>query len=406
MTDTPQPGAQPVETAAPVAAAPGIAVDAASGTPLGTPPRTVWINAGELSGDMHGGRLLEALRRRDPALRCIGMGGPHLREAGQDAILRVEDLSVMGITEVLGYLPRILGMLRRIKAELAARRPDAVVLIDAPEFNFRIAKAAHALGIPVHYYISPKIWAWRTGRVNFIRRHIRRMICILPFEVEFYRRHGMDVDYVGNPLLDMMDWQRLDAIVPVPGRIGLMPGSRRKEIEALMPEYGKAARLLLESRPGLSFHCVRAPNVTEDALRALWPADVPLTIESPDDRYATLRTCQLLLAASGTATLETALLGVPTLVAYRVSPFSYWLGKRLVKVKWVSLPNLVLNREVFPELLQENADGAVLAHHALRWLGTPGELDRVRADLADLRRRCGPPGAADAAARIILEEMK
>lgn len=388
MPNAPRPAPRPTGTAPPA-----------------TPPRTVWINAGELSGDMHGGRLLTALRRRDPALRCIGMGGPHLRAAGQDALLRVEDLSVMGFTEVLGHLPRILGMLRRIKAELAERRPDAVVLIDAPEFNLRIARAAHALGIPVHYYISPKIWAWRTGRVAFIRRHIRRMLCILPFEVEFYRRHGMHADYVGNPLLDMMDWQRLDAIAPVPDRIGLMPGSRRKEIEALMPEYGKAARLLRQGRPGLVFHCVRAPNVAEATLRGLWPRDVPLTVVPPDDRYAALRACRMLLAASGTATLETALLGVPTLVAYRVSPFSYWLGKRLVKVRWASLPNLVLNREVFPELLQENADGAVLARHAARWLDMPHELDRVRADLADLRRRCGPPGAADTAAAIILGEM-
>lgn len=368
-------------------------------------PPVIWINAGELSGDMHGAALLEALHDMAPGMSCTGMGGPYLRAAGQSDFLRVEDLSVMGITEVLGYLPRILKMLRDIRTELARTRPDAVVLIDAPEFNFRVAKAATDLGIPVYYYISPKIWAWRTGRVEFIRRHVRRMLSILPFEVDFYRRHGMEIDYVGNPLVDMVNWPALACIEPVAGRIGLMPGSRRKEIEALMPEFGKAARLLLQRHPALSFHCMRAPSTTEGKLRSLWPADIPLGMVEPDDRYRFVRSCQMLVAASGTATLETALIGTPTLVTYRVSPFSYWLGKRLVKVRFAALPNLVLGREVFPELLQEQADGAVIAERASRWLDTPGALDAVRTELDGLRSMLGEPGAARRAARIILDDL-
>jgi len=368
-------------------------------------PPSIWINTGELSGDMHGAALLEALRALAPDVKCTGMGGPYLRAAGQQAMLRVEDLSVMGITEVIAYLPRIFSMLRDIRAELARTRPDAVVLIDAPEFNFRVAKAATDLGIPVYYYISPKIWAWRTGRVQFIKRHVRRMLSILPFEVDFYRRHGMEVDYVGNPLVDMVDWPALAAIAPVEGRIGLMPGSRRKEVESLMPAFGDAARLMLERRPGLEFHCMRAPSTTEAALRALWPQDIPLHIVAPEDRYHAVRSCQMLIAASGTATLETALIGTPTLVTYKVSPFSYWLGRKLVKVRFAALPNLVLDREVFPELLQEKATGPVIAQHAAAWLDAPEALAAVRSELDVLRTMLGEPGAAGRAARIIIDDL-
>ena len=199
----------------------------------------IWINAGELSGDMQAAALLSALREREPDLRATGMGGPNLARAGQKNLFRVEALSVMGIAEVLTALPRALRMLARIKEELAALRPDAVVLVDAPEFNFRVAKTAHGLGIPVYYFIPPKIWAWRTGRVRFLHRHVRRLFCILPFEPDFYARYGVAVDYVGNPLVDMVQWPELETLSPVSGRIGLMPGSRRKEVEASCPVSGK-----------------------------------------------------------------------------------------------------------------------------------------------------------------------
>ena len=193
--------------------------------------KTIWINAGELSGDMQAAALLTALREREPELAAIGMGGPNLARAGQKNLFRVESLSVMGIMEVLTALPRALHMLSRIKKEMARLRPDAVVLVDAPEFNFRVAKIAHGLGIPVYYFIPPKIWAWRTGRVRFLQRYVKRLFCILPFEPAFYAKHGVQVDYIGNPLVDMVNWPELKKIEPIKGRIGLMPGSRRKEVE-------------------------------------------------------------------------------------------------------------------------------------------------------------------------------
>ncbi len=365
--------------------------------------KTVWINAGELSGDMQAAALLTALRERRPGISAVGMGGPNLAAAGQRNLFRVESLSVMGIAEVLTALPRALRMLAAIKKELARLRPDAVILVDAPEFNFRVAKIAHELGIPVYYFIPPKIWAWRTGRVRFLQRYVRRLFCILPFEPEFYTSHGVEVDYIGNPLVDMVNWPERQKVAPVPGRIGLMPGSRRKEVESLLPEFGKAARILLQQGRKLEFCCLRAPNMPEEKLRALWPADLPLTFEGPDNRYESMRRCQCLLAASGTATLESALAGVPTVVGYRVAPFSALIGRLLIKVKWVSLPNLIMGRELFPELLQEQATGEAFAAQLAAWLDVPTRLEGVRAELEDLRRRCGEPGSAGRAAEKFLE---
>lgn len=364
------------------------------------PPSSLWISAGEFSGDVQGGALLRELKKLAPNLRVAGMGGDNLAAAGQENVFRVEQLSVMGAAEVLGSLPRILGLLKKTRVELAARRPDAVLLIDAPDFNFRVAKMAARLGIPVYYFIPPKIWAWRTGRVKFLRRHVRKVLSILPFEVDFYRNHGMDVAYVGNPLVDLVDRASLEAIRPVPGRIGLMPGSRKKEAETLLPAFaGMADRL--RDIPGLSFHCVRAPHFSEAYLRGLWPSAVPLIMQEPENRYAFMRTCALMVAASGTATLETGLAGTPTVVAYKMNPFSHWLGRRVVRVPWISLTNLILGREAFPEHIQADADPGPLARRVRAWLTEPEHLARVARDLDELRAVCGPPGSAARAAEAL-----
>lgn len=184
--------------------------------------KTIWINAGELSGDMQAAALLSALHKKAPALKAVGMGGPHLAAAGQANLFRTDELSVMGVAEVLTAIPRALRLLHNIRTQLTLLRPDAVVLVDAPEFNFRVAAIASKLGIPVYYFIPPKVWAWRTGRVRFLRQHVRRLFCILPFETAFYRQHGLAVDYVGNPLVDMVNWPSIRDTEPVPGRIGLM----------------------------------------------------------------------------------------------------------------------------------------------------------------------------------------
>lgn len=379
--------------------------------------RTLWINTGETSGDLHGGLLCRALAQQAPDITLVGMGGESCRAAGMDTVFDIRSLSVMGFTEVLGKLPTILGLLKDIKRELAARKPDAVVLIDAPSFNFRIARAAHELGIPVLYYISPKVWAWNTGRVKFLRRHVRRVLSILPFEVDFYRRHGMEVDYVGNPLVDAIAAELPGAVganaapaTPQQGLVGILPGSRAKEISSLVPVFGEAARLLRDrfqgdGAPDITFELVRAPSVSEERLRELWPEDVPVTVLPPENRYAAMRRWQTCFAASGTVTLETALLDVPTVVAYRLSALTFAMAKRVVKVKYVSLPNLILDDAVFPELLQSDANPRAIATAAARWLADPAQALAVKNRLADLRTLLGDPGAPERAAGIILASL-
>jgi len=242
--------------------------------------------------------------------------------------------------------------------------------------------------------------------VAFIKRYVQRMLCIFPFEVDFYQRHGVEVDYVGNPLADGIDWERMSSI-PVDSRcVGLLPGSRRKEIQALLPEFALAARMMLARRPELRFILLRAPGITEQAIRKLWPADIPVTLLGPEQRYARIRGCGLVLAASGTATLETALLGVPTIVTYRLSGLTFALAQRLVNVKYVSLPNLILDDIVFPELLQENARGARIAEIALNWLEHPSVTNAIRDRLDALRRLLSPRNAPAQAAALILQHLE
>ncbi len=365
----------------------------------------IWINTGELSGDMQAATLLQALRQHDPSLKAIGMGGEQLAEAGQTNLFDIHELSVMGFVEVFSALPRAWRLLRQIKQALKRHRPQAVVLVDAPEFNFRVAAIAARLGIPVYYFIPPKVWAWRQGRVRFLKKHIQKLLCILPFEEAFYSRQELNVTYVGNPLLDLIHKADVEDITPIEGRIGLMPGSRLNEVQTLMPLFAATAQKLARHHNRLSFHCICAPNISTQLLRNLWTSSVPLHIEPPKTRYKFLRSCQCVVAASGTAVLETALLGTPTVITYKVSPVTWFVGKWLVRVPWVGLPNLIAGREVFPELLQAKATPEHLANKVSQWLAEPALLAAVRREAAEVQRLCGEPGSADRAAQIILQDM-
>ena len=345
------------------------------------PSPLIWINAGETSGDVHGALLMREILRLSPTARITGMCGPAMREAGAVAVARTEELSVLGFTEVLAKLGTITRLLRRLKANLAAARPDVVVLIDAPAFHFRVARMAKELGIPVVYYISPKLWAWRQGRARFIKEFVDRMVCIFPFEKEFYARFGVEADYVGRPLLAELARPELDAIQPEETRIGILPGSRRGEIAALTPVFGQAAEALYDGDDALRFVAVAAPGVAESTLRSLWPRHVPLTVLDAQDRYAHMRGCRFLLAASGTVSMESALLGVPTIVAYKLSALTFFLAKRFVKVPYVSLPNIILNQPVFPEYLQSQANPVTLTAQARDWLDTPARLESIRREI-------------------------
>lgn len=364
----------------------------------------IWISAGELSGDMHAAALGRALRERKPDIRLRGIAGPYLRELGAEALYPMENLAVMGFTEVFRYIPTIFSMLKGIRTDLRQNRPNAIVLVDAPSFNFRVAKIASEANIPVYYYISPKVWASRPGRVHFMKRYIKRIISIFPFEEAFFKKYGMQADYVGNPTLDILNLPELDHIQIEPGRIGLMPGSRNREVTALLPLFGEAARRIQAQLPNAEFHCIKAPNILETRIRELWPQTIPLHMVDSNNRYGFIKSCETLLAASGTATLESALIGTPTVVTYKVSPLTGFIAKRFITVQYVSLPNLIMNRPVFPELLQENATGKTIAEAALGWLKNPESAAKVRENLAQLRRMLGNPGAPGRAAQLILED--
>jgi lipid-A-disaccharide synthase len=312
----------------------------------------------------------------------------------------------MGFTEVIARIWTIMGLLRRIKRELAARRPGVVVLIDAPAFNFRVARMAKKLGLPVVYYISPKLWAWNRKRAFFVRDHVDRMISILPFEREFYLSFGVEVDYVGHPLLDELEDPELAEIGHEPGRIGILPGSRRSEIESLMPIFAGAAGIISQKVPGTDFRLVRAPGIDQEQLMRHWPEGLPVQAAESLGRYRAIRGCEAVMAASGTVVLESALLGVPAAVAYKLSPLTFALAKRFVKVDHVSLPNLILGERLFPEFLQHAATPANVARSVLQWTLDPERLGAVRTRLAELHELLGPPGAPRRAAEIVLGCMK
>ncbi len=369
----------------------------------------IWISAGEASGDLHAASLLSALRALDPGLQALGMGGPALTAAGCDVRFPMRLISLVGLTEVLSGLPRILKLLGEVKRTLIATKPRALILIDCPDFHFRVARMAKKLGIPVYYYISPQVWAWRSGRVDFLRRFTRRVLCILPFEKDFYAARGMDVDYVGHPLMDQMPLGELDAIQPDPNLLGLLPGSRRKEVSALLPEFARTALLLRREFPDLRVALARAPGLDPEYLRSFLPPELtttmPVEIFEPEDRYRMMRMSRVLLAASGTVTLEAALIGTPLVMSYRFSALSYAIGKMVVRVKFGSLPNLILDREVFPELIQDKAKAEFFAARLRPWLADEAALAAARADLAGLRAKVGGPGAALRAAEIILNDL-
>ncbi|SFL32792.1 lipid-A-disaccharide synthase [Desulfomicrobium norvegicum] len=367
---------------------------------------TIWINAGETSGDLHGQLLVQALRDQCPDARFLGMAGPAMREEGVEARLCTEALSVMGFTEVLAQLPRIMGLLRTLESQLATSRPDVVVVIDAPDFHFRVARIAQRLGIPVVYYISPKLWAWREGRVEFLQRHVDRLISILPFEVEFYARHGMSIDYVGHPLLDSIKTPRIMNVRRHDNRIGILPGSRKREITSLLPIFSRAAALLAARYPDLEFVLPVAPGMDRELINRCWVSKTPVTLVKSSSRYELMRSCRAIMAASGTVTLETALLEVPTAVAYRFSPLTYLLGRMLVKVPFISLPNLILDEPVFPEFLQHDANPAALAAAVAQWIEETPSRARVLDRLGALPALLGNGGATSRAAKIVLDTMR
>lgn len=372
----------------------------------------IFLSAGEASGDLHGSRLVKALRELAPETRITCLGGPALKEAGAEVLVDNRDLAVVGLFEVVRHLRVIASAWRRIENHLRKDRPRLVVLIDFPDFNFLLARLAARLGIRVFYYISPQIWAWRRGRVRTVRRFVHEMAVILPFEAEFYRQHGIHVHYVGHPLLDVMEAaptveaarERYRPAGPGPV-VGILPGSRHGEIRLLLPTLLETAAQLCERVPGVSFLVPVAPTLDAAPLREAFDAKgLPAGVVT-GDTYGAIRACDLLIAVSGTVTLEAAILGVPMIVVNRVSDLSYYTGRHLIKVTHVGLPNLIAGRGIVPELLQHDATPERIAAKALEFLQDPGRLDEQRKDLASIRNRLGTPGVARRTAKLVLETI-
>lgn len=379
------------------------------------------VVAGESSGDLHGARLLTELRRLVPGLAAFGLGGAELRAAGLETVADSSEVAVVGIVEVLKVLPRVRQVFAALLAEVDRRRPRAAVLIDFPDFNLRLARRLARRGIPIVYYISPQVWAWRRGRVRTIARWVDRMLVLFPFEVELYRRAGVPVAHVGHPLVDEVPrlqsaWERGGPAPGEPFRVALLPGSRRGEIEALLPVMlAAAARLAGELAAGerrargalpVSVSLIRAPAIPEEVVAAHLAACGGLDVRVvSEDRFAAIADSHLALCASGTATLEVGLLGTPMVVVYRLARWTYLLARLLVRLPNFALVNLVLGREVVPELLQDEAEPGRIAAEAARLLTDGAARARVREGLAELRPRLGEGGASARAARQVAEVM-
>jgi lipid-A-disaccharide synthase len=362
------------------------------------------VSCGEPSGDLYAADLVHHLRGRTGApLDVFGLGGDRLEAEGARLLAHVRELAVVGLWEVVSHLPRFRRIFRDLLAEVDRARPDLAVLVDYPDFNLRLARALHRRGIPVVYYVSPQVWAWRPRRLRAIRDHVAHMIVIFPFEAKVYQDAGVPVTFVGHPLVDLVapEGDRggfLAARGLDPGRpvVALLPGSRRKEIAHNLPPLDGAVRHLAALRPELQFLAAVAPSIDPATLRAGLPPQVVLV---EGRTHAVLSAADAAVVASGTATVEAALLGTPMVVVYRLSPLTYRLGRRFVKVPHVAMANLIAGQRIVPELIQDEFTPEGVAGALLPILGPAG--DAMRSALAEVRRRLGSPGASGRAADVV-----
>lgn len=367
--------------------------------------RRIYIIAGEASGDLHGGNLVRALFDvADAPLEVRAWGGDRMASAGAEVVKHYRELAFMGFTQVVLNLRTILRNMATCKRDIAAFKPDALVLIDYPGFNLRIAEWAHGQGIPVHYYISPQVWAWKKGRVRTIRRVVDRMYTILPFEKDWYAAHGMAVDFVGHPLLDAIEQEGRTPLAPLPGDdgrpvIALLPGSRRQEIGRMLPLMLRAAARFPDHRMVVAAAPSTPMEVYTEAI-----GDRKATVVA-GHTYDVLRSARAALVTSGTATLETALFGVPEVVCYSGSAINVWLAKRLIDVRFISLVNLIMDREVVRELIQSDLTAENLVAELGRLLHDGPYRTRMQQDLAALRTMLGGPGASRAVASAVWKSL-
>jgi lipid-A-disaccharide synthase len=370
--------------------------------------RRIMIVAGEASGDLHGGDLAREIAARSPDCELFGVAGEKMRAAGVRALVRMEDIHGLGLSELASTIGRTIGAFRMLRKIIRREKPDLVILIDYAEFNLILSGTARRAGVPVLYYITPQVWAWRRGRIDKLVDRADRLAVVLPFEAELFNRAGERVSFVGHPLLDRVapassraETLKRHGFSPSARLITILPGSRRAEVRYLLDPMVKAARIIARDH-GLEVALALAPTLTRDELAEVGRSDLSGMRIIENDTYSIVAASQLALVASGTATLETALLGCPEVIAYKVSPLTYILGRLLVTgVDFIGMPNILAGRQIVPELIQ----GEVTAENLVR-AAEPLLSDAIRAEtvtaLGTLREKLGAPGAAGRVAAIAL----
>lgn len=366
------------------------------------------ISCGEPSGDLYAGALATALRRQQPELDIFGFGGPRLAAAGGRLLGSYEGLAVTGLSEVLRTLPRTWRMYRQLIAAAERQRPDVFVAIDFADFNFRLGQALHKRGIPVVYYIGPQLWAWRPGRMQVLKRFADLVLVIFPFEAALYQQAGVPVAFVGHPLIDLIDQRQSRAdLLTQHGlshdarTIALLPGSRHNEVASTLPVLLDACARIRAEEPDVQFLVARAPGLQDRQFEATRQSHLPIAVHQ-GDTDAVLAASDLVITASGTATVQTALHGKPMVIVYRLSPLTYKLGRRFVKVDTFGMVNLIAGQQIVPELIQDDFTAERVTQEVLRFMRDRARADEVRERLADVVRALGGPGASDRAATAVL----
>jgi lipid-A-disaccharide synthase len=372
--------------------------------------KKIMIMSGEASGDLHGANLAREIQKQDPSIALYGVGSARMKEAGVQILADASEISVVGLTEVLTHISAIRRVYVTLKQFLRHERPDLLVLIDFPDFNMLLGKAAKKIGIPVLYYISPQVWAWRKGRIKKIASLVKAIIVVFPFEVQLYDKEKIDVRFVGHPLMDVVKSDltekqaRNDLCIDVNRRtVALLPGSRKSEIIHLLPDMLSAARILSSRFPDLQFILPIAPTLDREFVLA-FTSQAGVLLRIVEGRvYDVLKASDTALVASGTATLETGIMGVPMVIMYRVSPLTYFIGKHFIDVDHVGLVNIVAGKRIVPELIQDEVTPGKIADAVTSMLTDQAYYKRIRADLAEVKTRLGEPGASRRAALVVRE---
>jgi lipid-A-disaccharide synthase len=374
--------------------------------------KRIMIVAGEASGDLHGGNLVQAMHQIDPSLRFYGIGGKKLKAAGVELIADSADMAVVGLTEVVSKLGMILKVMAQLKASLKADRPDLIILIDYPDFNLSLAKAAKKYGVRVFYYISPQVWAWRRGRIGKIKKIVDKMAVILPFEASLYNEAGVDATFVGHPLLDVVraKYSREEALRRFGLRqgittVGILPGSRQSEVVRLLPEMLMAAEIIEKKLSSVQFVLPLADTLETHFVSNIirkYPIKVKVI---PDEIYDVIGCADIAMVASGTATLETALMGTPMIIIYKVSAPSYYVGKMVINIDHIGLVNIMAGKTIVPELIQGAAIPEAIAAGVIDIITSRERMDDIKTELSKIRDMLGSPGASVRAARLAYEML-